>query len=480
MSEIVRTAAILSTGDEIVGGRTVDTNSSWIADRLASLGIDVVAILAVSDDVDRIQWAWESAIARADVVLSTGGLGPTSDDLTTQTVARVAGVDLSMDERQAERIREMFRARGRAMPENNLRQAMIPAGADVIDNPVGTAPGYRLRIGITGDAGVPMRADRGAAYGIVLPGVPREMTAMFEASVMPWLAERIEPGRVVVSRTFQTFGLPESALDEALEGAIPAGQGRLAFRASFPKISVRVSVAGNESTATANLDRLAAVVRERLGAAIYAEGDASMEEVVGELLTRAGRTIVTAESCTGGLLGSRLTDVAGSSAYYKGGLVAYSNSLKEHLLGVSRQTLQEHGAVSAETVAEMALGAAQRCRADLAVATSGIAGPGGGTPDRPVGTVAMALAWRTGGNEYDVDAKVYALWGSRDWIKILTTQVALDWVRRHLLGLPPLEPGQLSSRVRRGGRSQGDASVPPATSTSAASPDATTTGASIG
>ncbi|HYC54498.1 MAG TPA: competence/damage-inducible protein A [Candidatus Binatia bacterium] len=479
MSDVIRTAAILSTGDEIVGGRTVDTNSSYIADRLGSLGIDVVAILAVSDDVERIAWAWRAAISRADVVLSTGGLGPTSDDLTSETVARVAGVDLQMDERQADRIREMFRIRGRAMPENNLRQAMIPAGAEVIDNPAGTAPGYRIQMRAHADPSARI------VHGIVLPGVPREMTTMFEASVLPWLAGHTEPGRVVVSRTFQTFGLPESALDEALRGAVPPDQGRLAFRASFPKISVRVSVAGQQDHASVAVEQLAATVRERLGSAIYAEGDASMEEVVGSLLTKAGKSLVTAESCTGGLLGSRLTDVAGSSGYYKGGLVAYSNGLKQHLLGVSRETLQEHGAVSAQTAAEMALGVAQRCRADIAVATTGIAGPGGGTPDKPVGTVAMALAWRADGNEYEVDAKVYQLWGSRDWVKILTTQVALDWIRRHLLGLPALEPTELSSRAERtpgGGTAAGSTS-----SASGAGDGASTTatptgtaGASIG
>src|SRR3569832_769594 len=194
MPTVLRTAAILATGDEISGGRTVDTNSAWIADRLAILGIDVVAILAVSDDIDRIEWAWQSATARADLVLSTGGLGPPSDDLTSDAVAQVAGVPLQRNDKEAERIREFFRARGRSMPENNLRQAMIPAGATVIDNPVGTAPGYRLKIA--------------NAECIVLPGVPREMKPMMDASVLPWVAAHTEPGRVVVARTFSTFGLP--------------------------------------------------------------------------------------------------------------------------------------------------------------------------------------------------------------------------------------------------------------------------------
>lgn len=435
MSETFRTAAILATGDEIVGGRTVDTNSSYLADHLAALGIDVVCFLAVSDDVDRIEWAWKSAVERADLVLSTGGLGPTADDLTTQTVARVAGVELRLDEAQAERIRAMFRARGRAMPDNNLRQARLPEGAEAIDNALGTAPGFRLRLG--------------RAWGVVMPGVPREMKAMFETSVLPWIRAHADSGSQVVSRTFQTFGLPESALDERLAGAIDPVRGRLAFRASFPKISVRVSVRGTPEGAGAELEDLARAVRERIGDVVYAEGDASMEEVVGSLLVRSGRTLATAESCTGGLLGSRITDVPGSSTYYRGGLVAYSNDLKQRLLGVAESTLANHGAVSEETAREMACGALAVAGADLAVATTGVAGPDGGTDAKPVGTVAIAVASRfPSGTE--VESRLYRLWGSREWIKLLTSQVALDWLRRTLLGLPILEPSALGAGMGAG------------------------------
>ncbi len=440
MTAPIRTAAILATGDEIVGGRTVDTNSSWLADQLAALGIDVVAFVAVSDDVDRIAWAWRSAIERADLVLSTGGLGPTTDDLTSETVAMVAGAPLELHEDIVEHIRAFFSARGRTMPQNNIRQAMIPAGAEVIPNPVGTAPGYRIAL---------RRADGGVAHGMVFPGVPREMKPMFQATALPWIAGRTDPGRIVLSRTFSTFGLAESALDERLRGVVPAARGRLAFRASFPKISVRVSVAGAPETAAAELDELASEVRVRIADYVYADEDSNMERVVGQLLTSRGLTVATAESCTGGLIGHRLTDVPGSSAYYSGGIVAYSNDLKQRLLGVSGMTLEQHGAVSEPTAREMAEGALRAAGSDLAVATTGIAGPDGGTAEKPVGTVAIALARRTADGS-EVESRLYHFWGGRDWVKTLTSQVALDWIRRNLLGLPALEPARLSPTPRRG------------------------------
>lgn len=440
MTDSLRTAAILATGDEIVGGRTTDTNSGWLADQLATLGIDVVAFLAVSDDVDRIVWAWRTAAEQADLVLSTGGLGPTSDDLTTQAVAEAAGVSLQSDGRQAERIREFFRVRGRTMSENNLRQALIPAGGDAIDNPVGTAPGYRLAI---------PRADGTSSIGMVFPGVPREMKPMFEETALPWIAEHTSRDRVVVSRTFSTFGLPESSLDERLQGAVPPSQGRLAFRASFPKISVRVSVAGQSDDAAKELSRLCTEVRSRIAPVVYADDDSSMEEVLGQLLTRQQLTLATAESCTGGLLGSRITDVAGSSAYYSGGLVAYSNDLKQRLLGVSVATLEEFGAVSEETAREMAVGALAMTGADLAVSTTGIAGPDGGSEHKPVGTVAIAVAQRRGTGS-DVQSRLYRFPGGRDWVKTLTSQVALDAVRRRILGLAVLEPSDLLPASKSG------------------------------
>jgi len=439
MSETVRTLAIISTGDEVAEGRTLDTNSSYIADRLSALGFDVVSVVAVGDYPERIEWAWRRSLEQADVVISTGGLGPTADDLTNECLARVAGVDLVLEEEQAERIREIFRTFGRPMPENNLKQAMLPAGAEVIPNDLGTAPGYRLVVPTDGRTPVAM----------VLPGVPREMQSMIDDRVVPWLAERLAPGRCVLSRTFQTFGMSESAIDEALDGLIDPEEGRLAFKASFPQISVRVTVVDEEDAARERVKELGDRIAERLAAAVYAEGaDATMEATVGELLRARSLRLATAESCTGGLIGSRITNVPGSSDYYAGGVVAYSNHLKQELLGVSRTTLKMFGAVSEETACEMATGARARTGTDIAVATTGIAGPTGGTEDKPVGTVCIALAAAVGGGEEEIRSQTYRLWGNREWVKVLTSQVALDWVRRYLLGLDPLE-SNFNRRVPR-------------------------------
>jgi nicotinamide-nucleotide amidase len=439
MTDTVRTLAIISTGDEVAEGRTLDTNSSFIADRLSALGLDVVSVITVGDYPERIEWAWRRALEQADVVISTGGLGPTADDLTNECLARVAGVDLVLEEEQAERIREIFKTFGRPMPENNLKQAMLPAGAVVVANDLGTAPGYRLVVPTNGRAPV----------AIVLPGVPREMYQMIDDRVVPWLTDRLAPGRCVLSRTFQTFGMSESAIDEALDGLVDPEEGRVAFKAAFPQISVRLSVIDEESVARARLQELGERIAERLAAALYAEGaDATMEGTVGELLRARGLKVTTAESCTGGLIGSRITNVPGSSDYYVGGLVAYSNHLKQELLGVSRTTLKMFGAVSEETACEMAAGALKRTGADIAVATTGIAGPTGGTADKPVGTVCIALAAAGAGGNEDMRSQTYRLWGNREWVKVLTSQVALDWVRRYLLGLDPLE-SNFNRRVPR-------------------------------
>jgi len=426
------TVAIISTGDEVVEGRTLDTNAAYIADCLAPLGFDVVSQVTVGDYVERIAWAWQRSFEVAEVVISTGGIGPTADDLTNQTLAEVAGVELRLDQEQAERIRELFERMGRHMPENNLRQARLPAGAEVIPNRLGTAPGYRLAVSSNGCSGL----------AIVLPGVPREMRAMLEEEVVPFLTARILDGtdgdQCVASRTFQTFGMSESAIDEAVSGLIDPREGRVAFRASFPRIAVRLTLRGQREDVERRLEVLGDRLAESLGKAVYGEGEVTMEEVVGALLTERGKTLVTAESCTGGLIGSRITDVAGSSKYYTGGLVAYSNDLKQKTLEVSKTTLSMFGAVSEETACEMALGARRLSGADIAVATTGIAGPDGGSDDKPVGTVAIALV-SDGQDGEEVSSKIYRLWGDRRWVKTLASQVALDWVRRSLLGLEPLE-----------------------------------------
>jgi len=423
---MIERAAILSTGDEITTGKVVDTNANYIADKLVEAGVDVVSVLTVGDVAERIIWAWQQALAHADVIISTGGIGPTADDLTTELVARVAGVGLFFSEEAAERIRRIFASLNRPMPENNLKQARFPVGAVIIANHLGTAPGYRLDL----------ETPHGRKHLIVLPGVPREMKPMMEETVLPWLREMRGGGDMFLTRTFQTFGISESGLDELVAGTVSEEEGRLAFRASFPQISMRVTVRGKANEVEAKLEELSKRIRARIGSFVYGEGDVTMEEVVGQLLKEQGKTLSVAEACSGGLVTHRLTNVPGSSMYFQGTVVAYSDAAKTALLGVPSATLRHHGAVSEETVREMAAGVRERLGTDIGIAVTGIAGPEGGTPEKPIGTTCLALAM-----DGTVVSRRYQLWGNREWIKTLVSQLVLDWVRRALLGITIAESG---------------------------------------
>ncbi len=318
-------------------------------------------------------------------------------------------------------MRRLFASGGRRMPENNLKQAMFPETAVIIPNALGTAPGFRMA--------VPQKDH--TAHLIVLPGVPHEMKPMMEEIVIPWLVDSRGHDKVHLSQTFQTYGISESALDEAVAGLIKPEEARVSFRASFPQISLRVSVEGIPGEAQTRLDELSQRVREKISEFVYGEGDLTMEEVVGRLLTERHLTLAIAESCTGGLIGHRITNVPGASNYLLADLVTYSNESKMKLLGVSEETLKKYGAVSDQCVLEMAAGVRKVTGANIGLATSGIAGPAGGTPEKPVGTVNIALV--ADGFKF---ARSYRMGGTRDWIKTLASQVALDWIRRHLLGLP--------------------------------------------
>lgn len=411
-------SALLSIGDEIVSGLTTDTNSGWLAERLRALGADPVSVLTVPDDEAAILRALRRALEDAEVVICTGGLGPTADDLTTACIARLAGMELFLDEPSLAAIRERFRIAGVEMTPNNRKQALFPEGSTIASNPIGTAPGFICPVG--------------RQHVIALPGVPREMRRIADETVLPWIAART-PEQRFASRVFSTFGVSEGKLDELLVGVVAPEEARLAFRAAFPRVQVRLTVRGAPGEdLEGRLDELEVRVRERLGHAVYAIGDEGMEETVGRLLRDRGLTVAVAESCTGGLIGHRLTDVPGSSMYFLLGAVTYSNESKQEILGVRAETLRRFGAVSNETAEEMAAGVRRRAGADLGLATTGIAGPGGGTPEKPVGTVCIALAWEGGvwSRRYDVADR------GRGWIKAMTAQIALDRVRRWLLGDP--------------------------------------------
>lgn len=419
---MIQRAVVLSTGDELTTGKVVDTNANYLADKLHEIGIDLVAVIIVGDVPDRLQWAWRTGMQLGDVVISTGGIGPTADDLTTETIARITGRTLFRDRASEEHMRRLFASINRVMPENNLKQADFPEGAEIIPNPLGTAPGFHLPVVMEGDR---------VTHLIVMPGVPREMKPMMENWVIPWIRKNRGTDSVFAVKIFQTFGISESGLDEAVKGLIRPEEGRVAFRASFPQISMRITVEGRPGEAEQKLEELSERVRAKISNFLFAEGDASMEDVVGQLFAQRGLKLAVAESCTGGLIGHRLTNVPGSSKYFEGDFVTYSNALKTGVLGVSGETLKRFGAVSEECVREMAAGARRRAGVDVAIATSGIAGPEGGTPDRPVGTVCIALD-----SEKVRTSRRYQMRGTRDWVKLLTSQVALDWLRRYALDIP--------------------------------------------
>lgn len=421
---MIEKAVILSTGDELTSGLTVDTNSNFLADKLFEIGIDLVAVMTVGDDRERIHWAFSQGLDQADLVIATGGLGPTADDLTTETLAATLGRPVFFDEESAEQIRALFRSIGRRMPENNLRQANFPQGAVILANPLGTAPGYRVEVDWKDKT----------RYVVVMPGVPREMKPMMEKTVLPWIRSLDETGLVYRSRSFQTFGASESALDEMMKGAISPEEGRLSFRAAFPQISVRVTIHGLPSEVDKKLAVLGERVQNRIGEYVFGEGAATMEGVVEDLLRARGWKLATAESVTGGLVAQRLTSVPGSSEVFAGGFVAYTLDAKEKSLGVRSDTLERYGAVSDQTAKEMAAGARRASGATVAVSVTGVAGPDGGTPENPVGTVYVGFA--ADGVEA---SRRYQLWGTRDWIRLLASQIALDWVRRHALGRRPEE-----------------------------------------
>ena len=256
--------------------------------------------------------------------------------------------------------------------------------------------------------------------------------------VLPWLEQHRGSNQVYLGHVFQTFGISESALDELVAGAVAPEEGRIAFRAAFPQISVRLTVHGAPEVVPQRLEQLAARLRERIGTYAYGEGDTTMEAVVGQMLGARGMKLGVAESCTGGLIGHRLTNVPGSSRYFKGGIIAYADKIKQQKLGVNAATLRAHGAVSEETAREMAGGVRGQLKCDLGLAVTGIAGPDGGSAEKPVGTVCFALAVPE-----TVYSRRYQLWGNREWVKLLASQVALDWVRRYLLGSDPTESGIL-------------------------------------
>ena len=370
---------IITIGDEILIGQTVDTNSAWMGAELNQIGIRINRITSVSDNKDEIISSLDEALSRSEVVLITGGLGPTSDDITKDTLAGYFGGKLVMDNEVLENVTERLRKRNLTINENNRRQAMVPDNCKVLQNLTGTAPG--------------MLFGKSGRIVVSMPGVPHEMKHIMKEHVLPLLAGRM-PGGVIVHKNIMTYGIAEAMLAErlsAFERELPA-EVRLAYLPAYGVIKLRLTTAGSNQqminkTVREQVEKLYKVIPD----VIYGEDEVMLEEVIGKLLNDNNLTVSTAESCTGGKIASLITSVPGSSGWFRGSVVAYDNCIKTGVLGVSNETLKLYGAVSAETAGEMARGVRRLMGTDYAVAVTGIAGPSGGTAGKPVGTVWIAV-----------------------------------------------------------------------------------------
>lgn len=415
-------AEIITAGTELLLGHVVDTNSAYMSRRLAGLGVSVFRKTTVGDNLARLSLSIREAIDRSDVVLVTGGLGPTEDDVAREAVADALGVELVEDAAAIDMLERFFSGRGTPMPRNNRKQALGPGQGHgrLLPNDIGTAPGLLFTVG-------------GKAV-ICLPGVPREMQLMMERSVEPYLRAEIsrrEGGVVILSRTLRTIGIGESALEERiLDMAHGHDNPTVATYAGSGECEVRITArAAGGDEARSMIHRVASEVRRRLGAMVYGEDDDTLEAVTGQLLMRAGATLATAESCTGGLVAAAITSVSGSSGYFERGYITYSNQAKQQDLGVSPDAIRLHGAVSRQVAIAMAAGAARRSGASIGVSVTGVAGPTGGTPDKPVGTVHLAL-WDA--VHCSVVSARMKFGGDRLSVRQRSTKLCTDMVRRHV------------------------------------------------
>ena len=408
-------ACILAVGSEMLTPFKVDTNSLKITERLNAIGCDVRLKAVVGDDIDELSGLLTGALSWADLVIITGGLGPTEDDITRVGVARVLDVPLDLDERIVENLRERFAKRGLKMTDNNRRQAMVPRGATVLANANGSAPGLLLKQGKTDI--------------VLLPGPPREMTPMLEAVIREHLAPKTN-GAGLFRRVLKITGRPESEVDSIAQPiytpwtkqTIPI---TTTILAALGQIELHLTAsAPTQADADPALDEAVSLLRHALGPSVYSVDGKPLEAVVGDLLRERGLTVAVAESCTGGLLASRLTDVPGSSAYVERGVVCYSNQAKTELAGVPEAMIREHGAVSEAVAQAMAVGIAARAKTGVGLGVTGIAGPGGGTPEKPVGTVCVAAAVNG-----DVRVRTLKLFGGRDMVKFQSAQAALNLLR---------------------------------------------------
>src|SRR5215510_4961089 len=411
---MIERAVVLSTGDELTTGKVADTNSSAIADRLFAIDVEVAAVLTVSDDREKLHWTLHRARELGDLVIGSGRLGPTADDLTTEVVAEFLGSQLIQDKRVAESLKRRFEAHRIARTPNNLKQALFPRGSVIVPNPIGTAPGFRVAIG----------PDKTLIW---LSGVPQEMAAMLNETVVPWIVQQRGEAEHITSCTFKVYGLTESKLDDLVKSVNLGSAAKLSFRANYPDLSLRLMVKGGKESGEL-LTRLKDQIREALGSHVYCEDDTALEEIVGQLLLAKQQTLALAESCTGGYISHRITRVSGSSAYFKSAAVTYSNEAKMRL-GVARSTIEAYGPVSAETARAMAEAIRQTAGTDVGLSVTGVAGPAGGSAANPVGTVWIGMAHPNGS-----ETRHFHVAGDRERVILGASQAALYWLRTVLVG----------------------------------------------
>jgi len=409
-------AEIVSIGTELLLGQIVDTNAAYLAQQLSALGIGVYHRTTVGDNLDRAIATLRQALGRADLVITIAGLGPTMDDLTRDAIAAAMDAPLARDPAIAEHLTAWFAQRGVPMPETNLRQADVPAGGRPLPNANGTAPGLLV--------------EKDGKIVIALPGPPNEMIPLFETSIHPFLLERTAGERQVIrSRTLRIVGMGESTVEELTRDLMDAANPTVAPYAKVGEVHLRVtSRAPDEAAADTQIAPVVAEIRRRLGNVVYGEDETTLEQAVVALLVQNHKTAATAESCTGGMLSGRLTNVAGSSAIFNVGMVTYSNEAKIHLLKVPAALIGEFGAVSSEVAKAMAQRVRDLSGADYGLSVTGIAGPGGGTAEKPVGLVYIGVATAAG-----VTATKNLFTGGRADIRYRSTQTALDLLRRELM-----------------------------------------------
>jgi nicotinamide-nucleotide amidase len=408
---------IITIGNEVISGHIIDSNAALLSDAVFSEGAQIMKIVSVGGDVDAIAEALQEAMTRADLILVTGGLGPTPDDLTTEAAAQALGRELILHKRYLEALKAKFQRWNLRFTVSDERVAYLPKGAEPLPNPVGLC-GFRV--------------DEGAKTIFFFPGVHQEVEKLVEKALRPFMRERLS-GKgedLVRSSLLKVFGPTEAQVKESIPGVVE-GDIELAYLSSFPEMHLKVITRGrDEKEVEARLQCCVNAIAERLGGYLFGRGNEVMEGVVGRLLREKGATIAVAESCTGGLISHRLTEITGSSDYFLQGVVAYSNQAKEALLDVPHAMLEKFGPVSREVAVQMAVGVRTSSKATIGIATTGIAGPTGGTPENPVGRVFIALA-----ADQLQQVKQYDFFGDRQQVKLLASEVALDRVRRYLLGI---------------------------------------------